>query len=412
MGLRKWLLSFTKGSQAIEVFNEAVDQIDKNTEQLANNTPQIEENTEQISTNTDNIAANKKLHVATKTAAVAEACLNVRGENDLGDASPKWSLSNLYDWVRNRFAAKGGDDSMNFSADSFLAKNLLRGARAEIGDNGYGQLSQTIASKIFKFKNALYGGKISLQTRYSNGVECKPVVIENSMISSYSNQVYSYTNDTYGAVSLTTSAEDTHKRVKSSYYRAGVASYNAFIYEDNKITAGRALYAPSFSPFTGCHICIDEGQKFQLGELICIEDIYNKHEEDNILQPSWSARYTEKGEQGIFGIVYGYNIEPIIEDYEEEVIIKRKFKKDKKETVIKQKQIGERKTWSIACTGDCRVFTCCENGDISYGDKLTSSSKNGVAMKANPDNVVIGIAGSSIKFKDKNEVILLSMTKE
>jgi len=148
------------------------------------------------------------------------------------------------------------------------------------------------------------------------------------------------------------------------------------------------VVANSFTPFTGCHIIPDEGQDFKIGELICIE----AKESKDIKQPDWRGRYAEKGENGIFGIVF--------EEKEQEKAIP---------------EIGVNKFYSIACLGDDKVFCNGENGDIEYGDELCASSTPGVAMKFTGEykdrNQVCGKAGRSHAF-ESDETVLIDTTKE
>ena len=159
-----------------------------------------------------------------------------------------------------------------------------------------------------------------------------------------------------------------------------------------KIDENMALFsanvtAQSFTPFTGCHVVPNEGQNFKIGELICIEAIGSEDKK----QPDWRGRYAKKGENGIFGIVFGENEEP-----------------------KPIPEIGMNKFYLVACLGDMKVLCNGENGNIEYGDELCASSIEGQAMKADEDihrRKVCGIAGRSYTFTG-DEVILMDTTKE
>lgn len=99
MGLKKLLTSFTKGIQVFNVVNEAIDQVDKNTEAVSGNTNAISQNTENIEKNTEAIDSKDGLILAAKKQSVTEATRTIRGDENIGDASPKWSLKNLYDYM-------------------------------------------------------------------------------------------------------------------------------------------------------------------------------------------------------------------------------------------------------------------------------------------------------------------------
>lgn len=172
------------------------------------------------------------------------------------------------------------------------------------------------------------------------------------------------------------------------------------------------LQAVAFIPFTGCHLAEYQGQDFKDFQLVKIKS--TGFSSDN--QPIWEASFANPNEKGIFGVVYGLNIVPVMEEYEEEelqeVPIEGTDKTEEIQVLVKKtRQIGEVKHWMIASVGDMPMFVCGENGNIEYGDKLTPSSINGVAMKANTNSPVCGIAGQDIIFKS-DEIVKIGVTKE
>lgn len=153
--------------------------------------------------------------------------------------------------------------------------------------------------------------------------------------------------------------------------------------------------AISFTPFTGCHTAPYKGEDLKPYTLVRLKQNGFLDEK----QPNWEVLPAIKGDKGIFGVVYGLEEEPIY--------------KQVKTPTPKQKQVGVKKQWIIAALGDMPIHVCNENGNIEYGDRLTPSSIQGVAMKSTDLlDPFCGIAGMDVNFKDENDIVKIGITKE
>lgn len=153
--------------------------------------------------------------------------------------------------------------------------------------------------------------------------------------------------------------------------------------------SANVMTANQYLPFTGCHTAPYKGEDLKPYTLVRLKQNGFLDEK----QPNWEVLPAIKGEKGIFGVVYGLEEEPVPEE----------------PTQPKMKPVR----WIIAALGDMPIHVCNENGNIEYGDRLTPSSIQGVAMKSTDLlDPFCGIAGMDVNFTDKDDIVKIGITKE
>lgn len=159
------------------------------------------------------------------------------------------------------------------------------------------------------------------------------------------------------------------------------------------------MTANQYLPFTGCHTTPHKGEDLKPYTLVRLKQ--NGFIDEK--QPNWELLPAIKGEKGIFGVIYGLLEKPA------------PSKPTPSEPISSEptprKLIPT--SWIIAALGDMPIFVCNENGNIEYGDRLTPSSIQGVAMKSTDLlDPFCGIAGMDVNFKDENDIVKIGITKE